>query len=110
MYSTRDASSCVEETCRQLKRTTQTAAEETLKRKGRTKGNKLFDRECKKLVEKRNKERTEYLERPTRPKNHIYEESRRSAKRLAQQKKGQYLNKTIIQVEEEFQKNITREA
>lgn len=74
------------------------------------KDNEWFDDECEKLVEKENKERKEYLERPTGTKKQIYENLRRNAKRPTQQEERQYLDETTTQVEEDLQKNNHKEA
>jgi len=64
------------------------AAESTIGVKPRPRRNDWFDHECRALIQKRNKDRKEYLARPTRTRKQVHEDFQREADKLCRRKKS----------------------
>lgn len=77
------------------------SAESTIRVKPRPRRNDWFDHECRTLIQKRNKDRQEYLARSTRTRKQIHEDSRREADKLCRRKISE-------KAEDDFQKNNIR--
>ncbi|PNF30664.1 hypothetical protein B7P43_G06158 [Cryptotermes secundus] len=64
-----------------------------------------FDEECGESINLKNKKYMEYMERPSRARNEAYKEARKKA-----HKKRAFLNEQLLQMEEDFKNNKTRNA
>ena len=51
-----------------------------------------------------------YMERPTRARNEAYKEARRKADKICRKKKWAFLNEQLLQLEEDFKNNKTKNA
>ncbi|PNF21426.1 hypothetical protein B7P43_G14102 [Cryptotermes secundus] len=64
-----------------------------------------FDEECRESINLKNKK---YMERPTRARTEAYKEARRKADKICRKKKRAFLNEQLLQMEEDFKNNKTR--
>lgn len=59
-----------------------TSVETSLDKRPREKRSEWFDRECEESIQKRNRNRRAFLERPTRTRKEVYEQSKREANKV----------------------------
>lgn len=93
-----------------IKQSLLTAAEETIGYEERTTRNQWFDDECSQVIQMKNRNRKNFLDRPTRAKRTAYEESRRLANRIIKSKKREYNNNIILNIDEDLRTGNTRQG
>ncbi|PNF31855.1 hypothetical protein B7P43_G08920 [Cryptotermes secundus] len=87
-----------------------TEAERTLGYQEKQDNREWFDEECRESINLKNKKYMEYMERPTRARNEAYKEARRKADKICRKKKRAFLNEQLLQLEEDFKNNKTKNA
>ncbi|PNF42868.1 hypothetical protein B7P43_G13088 [Cryptotermes secundus] len=84
-----------------------TEAERTLGYQETQDNREWFNEECRESINLKNKK---YMERPTRARNEVYKEARRKADKICRKKKQAFLNEQLLQMEEDFKNNKTKNA
>ena len=76
------------------------AAEEVLGYQGKQDRRLWFDEDCQVAINHKNDKYKEYIGRPTRIREEAYKEARRNAVKICRRKKRVFLNKHLLDVEE----------
>lgn len=94
----------------QIKSSVKGAAEEALGWAPRQTRIDWFDQDCRAAIEERNQSHREYIARPTRARMEVFKQKRRTADKLCRKKKREYLNRRILQIQEDFNEGRIRQA
>lgn len=93
-----------------IKNSIKGAAEDTLGWAPSQPRNDWFDQDCRSAIEERNQSHREYTERPTRARMEVFKIKRRAADKLCRKKKREYLNRRILQLQQDFEEGRIRQA
>ena len=83
-------------------------AEETIKIRENNIRNEWWDEECKATISRKNNARRKCLQKRTRANQEQYKQARKEANKICKEKKKQWINNRIKQVEEAHKQNDTR--
>ena len=83
-------------------------AEETIKIREKNIRNEWWDKECKAAISRKNITRRKCLQKRTRANQEQYNQARKEANEICREKKKQWINNRIKQVEEAHKQNNTR--
>ena len=84
------------------------SAEETIKIREKNICNEWWDEECKAAISRKNNARSKCLQKRTRLNQEQYEQARKEANKICKEKKKQWINNRIKQLEEAHKQNDTR--
>ena len=93
-----------------IKKTTWEVAKRVLGTEEKQRKEHWYDEQCKQAVDMRNELYRRYIQRRTRERREKYEEARREADKICRQKKRKYENDRILKMEENLERNNSREA
>ena len=91
-----------------MKSTILESAEEIIKTQEKHIHNEWWDEECKKAISKKNTARKKCLQKRTRANQEKYTQARKEANKICTEKKKQWLNNRLKQIEEAHKQNETR--
>jgi YesN/AraC family two-component response regulator len=84
------------------------SAEETIKMREKNICNEWWDEECKAAISRKNITRRKCLQKRTRANQEQYKQARKEANKICKEKKKQWVNNRIKEVEEAHKRNDTR--
>ena len=98
----------IEQEWEQIKKAIIEAANEVIQKQDRKQRSKLWDQDCQLVITRKNEARRKWLQHKTRASCKWYHKKRNEANRMCAQKKKEWINETIRQIEENYKKIESR--